>query len=172
MKQINRLSSKLAAIGIYCLAMLGICAAPVAPAFAAGAVEMQVEHILAQAIDGYNQAMEAGDSSAWMNYFTDNVQRRSPVSEQTGKKDFADYFVWEFKNFQAKIVTKKIIVSGRSAAVLSVWDAIHKPSGTPVKLEMVAIYELASSGRFDSVSFYYDTAKAGKFLAENAAATK
>ena len=136
------------------------------PVFAAGAVEMQVEHILVQAIDEYNQAMEAGDSSGWMKYFTDNVQRRSPLSEQLGKKDFAEYFAWEFKNFQAKYVTKKIIVSGRTAAIVFVWDAIHRVSSTPLKIEMVGIYELGSSGRFDSVSFYFDTAKAGKFLAE------
>ena len=34
---------------------------------------------------------------------------------------------------------------------------------------MVGIYEMGPSGRFDSVSFYYDTAKAGKLLAESSA---
>ena len=153
-------------IRYFCLAVLCVVAFSERPAFAAGAVEMQVEHILVQAIDDYNQAMEAGDSTGWMKYFSDNVQRRSPLSEQSGKKDFSAYFASEFKNFQAKYVTKKMIVGGRSAAVLFVWDAIHKASGTPLKVEMVAIYEMASSGRFDSVSFYYDSAKAGKFLAE------
>ena len=153
-------------IRCFSVALLGVIALSARPTFAAGAVEMQVEHILVQSIDEYNLAMESSDSSGLMKYFTDNVQRRSPLSEQTGKKDFSEYFAWEFKNFQAKYVTKKIIVSGRSAAILFVWDAVHKASGTPLKLEMVGIYELASSGKFDSVSFYYDTAKAGKFLAE------
>lgn len=142
------------------------------PAVAAGAVEMQVEHILVQTIDEYNQAMEANDPAGWLRYFTDNVRRHSPVSNQQGKKDFEDYCAWEFKNFQAKYVMKKILVSGRSAAVVFVWDAVHKPSGTALQIEMVGIYELASSGKFESVSFYYDTAKAGKFLAENTAAAK
>lgn len=142
------------------------------PAVAAGAVEMQVEHILVQAIDEYNQAMEANDPAGWVRYFTDNVRRHSPVSDQQGKKDFEAYCAWEFKNFQARYVTKKILVSGHSAAVVFVWDAVHKPSGTPLQIEMVAIYELASSGRFESVSFYYDTAKAGKFFAENTAAAQ
>ena len=53
-----------------------------------------------------------------------------------------------------------------------IWDAVHKPSGTALKLEMVGIYDMASSGRFDSVSFYYDSAKAGKFLADSAAVAK
>jgi SnoaL-like domain len=153
---------------IRCFSVLALCVFSLAvrPTLAAGAVEMQVEHILVQSIDEYNLAMESSDSSGLMKYFTDNVQRRSPLSEQTGKKDFSEYFAWEFKTFQAKYVTKKIIVSGRSAAILFVWEAIHKASGTPLKIEMVAIYDLASSGKFDSVSYYYDTAKAGKFLAE------
>jgi ketosteroid isomerase-like protein len=156
------------AIGCCYAALLLVLTCQAQSAFAAGAVEMQVEHILVEAIEEYNQAMEAGDSSGWMKYFTDNVQRRSPVSEQTGKKNFSEYFAWEFKNFQAKYVTKKIIVGGRSAAVLFVWEATHKSTSAPLKIEMVAIYEMGSSGRFDSVSFYYDSAKAGKFLADNA----
>lgn len=166
------MSKFVAAIGRFAFVFLCLYAISSRSVRAAGAVEMQVEHILVQAIDEYNQAMEASDSSGWMKYFTDNVQRRSPFSEQLGKQDFADYFAWEFKNFQAKYVTKKMLVSGRSAAVVFVWDAIHKPSGTPLKIEMVGIYDLASSGKFDSVSFYYDTAKAGKFLADNAAVAK
>ena len=166
------MSRTFGAIGYFSAALLCLCVFQSPRAFAAGAVEMQVEHLLVQVIEEYNQAMEANDSAGWMKYFTDNVQRHSPLSDQLGKKDFADYFTWEFKNFQAKYVTKKILVSGRSAAVVFVWDAIHKPSGTPLKIEMVGIYELSSSGRFDSVSFYYDTAKAGKVLADNAAATK
>ena len=160
------------AIGYYSAALLCLCVFQSPRALAAGAVEMQVEHILVQAIDEYNQAMEASDSAGWMKYFTDNVQRHSPLSDQVGKKDFTEYFAWEFKNFQAKYITKKVLVSGRSAAVVFVWDAIHKSSGTPLKIEMVGIYELSSSGRFDSISFYYDTAKAGKLLDENQAAGK
>jgi ketosteroid isomerase-like protein len=158
--------------GYFSAAFLCLCLLQAPRTFAAGAVEMQVEHILVQTIDEYNLAMEANDSAAWMKYFADNVSRRSPMGDHQGKKNFADYYAWEFKNFQAKYVTKKIIVSGRSAAIVFEWDAVHKASGTPVKIEMVAIYELASSGKFDSVSFYYDTAKAGKFLADNAAAAK
>jgi len=136
-------------------------------ALAAGAVEMQVEHIVVQAIDEYNEAMQANDPQGWLRYFTDNARRHGPLSEQQGKKELAEYYGWEFKTFQAKWVTKKVLVSGRSAAVLLVWDAIHRASGAPIQIEMVAIYEMGPSGRFESVAFYYDTAKAGKLLAEN-----
>ena len=156
----------------HCVAFFSLSAFPSPCAFAAGAVEMQVEHILVQTIDEYNQAMEANDPAGWLRYFTDNVRRHSPVSDQQGKKDFADYCAWEFRNFQAKYVTKKMLVSGRSAAVVFVWDAIHKPSGTPLQIEMVGVFELASSGKFESVSFYYDTAKAAKLLSENTAAAR
>ena len=89
---------------IRCFSVVALCVFSLAvrPTFAAGAVEMQVEHILVQSIDEYNLAMESSDSSGLMKYFTDNVQRRSPLSEQTGKKDFSEYFAWEFKTFQAK----------------------------------------------------------------------
>ena len=135
-------------------------------ALAAGAVEMQVEHIVSLSIEEYNRAMEARDPEGWLKYFTDNVYRNSFLSVQKGKEEFADYYRWEFKNFQAKCVAKKILVTGRSAAVVFLWDAVHQPSGTPLQLEMVGVYELASSGKFESVSFYYDTAKAAKFFAQ------
>ncbi len=138
-------------------------------ALAAGAVEMQVEHIIVQSIEEYNQAMEAGTPEDWVKYFTDRVRRDGLLSVQEGKAAFADYVNWEFKTFRAKCVVKRILVTGRSAAVVFLWDAVHKPSGTPVKLEMVAVYEMASSGRFDSVSYYYDTAKAAKYFGESPA---
>jgi len=135
-------------------------------AAAAGAVEMQVEHIVSLSIEEYNRAMEARDPEGWLKYFTDNVYRNSLLSVQEGKQAFAEYYRWEFKNFQAKCVPKKILVTGRSAAVVFLWDAVHQPSGTPLQLEVVAIYEMASSGKFESVSFYYDTAKAAKFFTQ------
>lgn len=141
-------------------------------AHATGDVEMQVEHLLVQAIDEYNQAMEANDPAGWVKYFTDNVRRHSPVSDQQGKKDFADYYAWEFKNFQAKYVTKKMVVRGRSAAVVFVWDAVRRPAGAPLQIEMVGIFELATSGRIESVSLYYDTAKTAKLFTEITAATR
>lgn len=153
-----------ASISLFCLAPF-----QTRTAVAAGAVEMQVEHLLVQSIDEYNQSMESGDPEAWLKYFTDNVRRHDPLSEQEGKKDFAQYYGWEFKNFQARYVTKKVLVSGRSAAVVFLWDAVHKPSGSPVKIEMVGIYDMGPSGRIDSVSFYFDTAKAGKLLSSSIA---
>ena len=142
-----------------------LCLAEARIASAAGAVEMGVERIVVQTIDQYNEAMQTGDPQPWLRYFTDNVRRHSPLADQTGSKEFAEYYDWEFKTFQARYVTKKILVSGRSTAVTFDWEGIHKPTGTPVKLEMVAIYEMASSGRFESVSFYFDTAKVAALFA-------
>lgn len=134
-------------------------------ALAAGAVEMQVERIVTISIDEYNQAMEAGDPGGWLKYFTDNVRRHGPQSEQHGKQEFSDYYRWEFENFRARWITKKMVVSGRSAAVVFEWEAVHRPSGTPLKVDMAAVLELASSGKFESVSFYFDTAKLGQYFA-------
>ena len=151
---------------ILCLSLL----APVA--HATGDVEMQVEHLLVQAIDEYNQGMEANDLAGWVKYFTDNVRRHSPVSDQQGKQEFTDYYAWEFKNFKAKFVTKKIVVKGRNATMVFVWDAVPKPTGTPLQIEMVGVFELATSGRIESVSFFYDTAKTAKVFTEVTAAAK
>jgi hypothetical protein len=154
------------AAAVWLLAGIGcVCALVARTACAAGAVEMQVERIVVQMIDEYNQAMEAGDPQSWLRYFTDNARRHSPLSDQQGKPDVAAYYAWEFKTFQTRCVTKSILVSGRSAAVVFDWEGVHKPSGAPVKLEMAAIYEMASSGKFDAVSLYFDTAKVRQMFA-------
>lgn len=135
-------------------------------ALATGSVEMQVESIIKQAVEEYNLSMEANDTSGWLKYFSDSVTRQSPLSSESGKKAFAQYFSNEFKHFQAKILVKKMIVGGRSAALIFTWDAVHKKSGENIKIDMVAIYEMDTSGRFGSVVYFYDTAKAAKVLTE------
>jgi len=137
-------------------------------ALAAGSVEMQVESIIKQAMEEYNLSMEANDTSGWLKYFSDNVTRQSPLSSESGKKAFAEYFNNEFKHFQAKYIVKKMIVGGRSAAVTFTWDAVHKKSGDNIKIDMVGIYEMDTSGRFGSIVYFYDTARAAKILAEMA----
>jgi len=139
-------------------------------ALAAGAVEMQVERIVVTAIDEYNAAMEAGDPAGWLKYFTDSVKRRDPLAAQSGRQEFADYYAREFKTLQMKWTTKKMLIMGRSAAVEFEWAGTHKDSNTPVKLDAVAMLEMASSGRFESINFYFDTAKAGTALAQPTAA--
>lgn len=124
----------------------------------AGAVAMQVDRIVKIAIMEYNSAMRAGDPARWLKYFTDNVERHSPQSTQQGMQAFADYYAWEFENFEATWATKRMIISGSVGAVEFEWDAVHKGSGTPLKVDMVAVLELASSGKFQSVNFYYGTA--------------
>jgi hypothetical protein len=163
--------SRAVAVGLWALLACS-CAFLARTACAAGAVEMQVERIVVQMIDEYNQAMEAGDPQPWLRYFTDNARRHSPLSDQQGKTQVADYYAWEFKTFQAKYVTKSILISGRTAAVVFDWEGVYKPSGTPVKLEMAAIYEMASSGKFEAVSFYFDTAKVRQMFAADTAASR
>jgi len=134
-------------------------------AMAAGAVAMQVERIVKIAIMEYNSAMRDGDTARWLKYFTDNVKRQAPDGSQQGMKAFAEYYGWEFENFEATWATKRMIISGPIGAVEFEWDAVHKASGTPVKIDMVALFELASSGKFESVTFYFDTAKYADFFA-------
>lgn len=133
-----------------------------APSHAAGAVEMQVDRIVNSAIDEYNLGMESGDPEGWLKYFSDSAKRQSPLSSQTGKADFTEHYKSEFKDFKAKWVVKKMVVMARQIAVLFDWDATHKPTDTPVKIEMVAFFDMGSSGRFDSVHFVFDPAKLAK----------
>lgn len=135
------------------------------PAKAAGAVEMQVDRIVKLAILEYNAAMREGDPARWLKYFTDNVKRHSPGSTQQGMQAFADYYAWEFHNFEATWTPKRTLISGRSGAVEFEWDAVHKPSGTALKSSMVVIFEMASSGKFEAADFYFDTAKQSAYFA-------
>jgi len=134
------------------------------PAMAAGAVAMQVERIVKLAIMEYNSAMRDGDPAGWLKYFTSNVKRQGPRSTQEGQQAFADYYRREFANFEASWTTKRMIISGPAAAVEFEWEAVHKASGTPLKINMVAIFELASSGKFESVNFYFDPANLEQYL--------
>ena len=127
-------------------------------ATAAGAVAMQVERIVKLAIIGYNSAMRSGDESQWLKYFTDNVKRQAPTGSQNGLKAFTDYYDWEFEHFNASLATRQMIISGPVGAVEFEWDAVHKASGKPVRINMIAVFELASSGKFESVRFYFDPA--------------
>ena len=127
-------------------------------AMAAGAVAMQVERIVKLSIMGYNSAMRSGDETKWLKYFTDNVKRQAPTGSQDGKTEFTDYYNWEFENFTASLTTRRIIVSGPVGAVEFEWDAVHKASGKQVKIDMVGVFELASSGKFESVRLYFDPA--------------
>lgn len=135
------------------------------PAAAAGAVAMQVERIIKTAIMEYNAAMRDGDSTRWTKYFTGNVKRNAPLASQDGMQAFSDYYAWEFENFNASWSIKRMIINGPVGAVEFEWDAVHKASGDPVKVNMVAIFELASSGKFQSVDFYFDSAKLGDYVA-------
>ena len=143
---------------LFCLSLL-----QARTAVAAGAVEMQVARIVNSAVDGYNRAMETGDAGGWLKYFTDNVHRRGPLSAQDGKPAFSEYYQRELETFQARWNTRHMVISGRSGAVEFEWDAVHKASGTPIKVNMVGVFKLASSGKFESVNFYFDTAKLGQY---------
>lgn len=135
-------------------------------AFAAGAVEMQVESIIRQAMDEYNQSMENNDPAGWIKYFSDNVSRTTPFSSQSGKKDFSEYVNAEYKTLKGRFDVKKMVVGGRSAAVVFTWDLTHRKTGDSVRIDAVGIYEMGTSGRFDSVVYYFDPAKAGKLATD------
>ena len=158
-------SNRLLAVFTFLLgALLFIAPLHVRTAAGAGAVAMQVERIIKIAIMEYNSAMRDGDAARWVKYFTDNVKRNAPQGSQEGMKAFSDFYAWEFENFEATWTTKRMIISGPVGAVEFEWDAVHKASGTPVKVNMVAIFELASSGKFQSVDFYFDSAELGNYL--------
>ena len=59
---------------------------------AAGSVEMQVEHLVKQALEEYNTAMEAGDSASFLKYFASNATRETPLSRHSGRTELSRYF--------------------------------------------------------------------------------
>lgn len=147
------------------LVLLCLGLAVVRPAQAAGSVEMQVEHLVKQALEEYNAAMESGDSASFVKYFASNATRESPLSRQSGRADLAKYFDAEFKAYKATYQVKKIIVQGNSAAIVFTWDAVDRKSGDSLRIDMVGLYEVGSSGQFSSATYYFDSAKA-KALAD------
>lgn len=147
------------------LAAFALTAAFSAPAMAAGSVEMQVEHLVKQAMAEYNTAMEANDSASFAKYFASNATLETPMARLSGRKDIAKYFESEFKTFKATYDVKKTLVQGSSAAIVITWEGTDRTSGDALKVEMVGVYEVGSSGQFSSARYYYDTARA-KALAD------
>lgn len=165
MKTTNQLNNFVVPVTLLLATLLFVMAMQMRSAMAAGAVAMQVERIVKLAIMEYNSAMREGDTARWLKYFTDNVKRQASTGSQDGMKAFADYYNWEFENFDATWSTKQMIISGPVGAVEFEWDAVHKASGTAVKINAVAVFELASSGKFESVKFYFDPGAYAEFFA-------
>ena len=144
---------------------IGACAMAAAvaisgPAMAAGSVEMQVEHLVKDAMVEYNSAMEANDSAAFLKYFSSNATRETPLSKQSGRGELGKYLEAEFKTFKATYQIKKTFIKGNSAAIVFTWDAVNRASGDAVKIDMVGVFEVGSSGQFSSAAYYFDSAKA------------
>lgn len=133
-------------------------------AFAAGAVEMQVDRIVTTAIDEYNQAMEEGNPESWLKYFTDNVRRSSPLGSQQGRAAFNEYYLAEFKTFKTHWNIKKTIVMGRSAVAIVECESARRSGDTEAKVDMAIVFELAPSGRFESLELYFDSARVAKLV--------
>jgi hypothetical protein len=144
----------------FALALLCLGALIVRPAQAAGSVAMQVEHLVKQAMEEYNSAMETGDSASFVKYFASNATRESPLSRQSGRADLAKYFAAEFLAYKASYQIKKVLVQGNAAAIVFTWDAVDRKTGDTLKVDMVGLYEVGSSGQFSSVTYFFDTAKA------------
>lgn len=150
-------------LGAKFICMLGLimlAAVPLREARAAGSVAMQVEHLVKQAVAEYNTAMEAGDSSSFVKYFASNATRETPLSKQSGRADLARYFEAEFKAYKASYQVKRMFVQDSSAAIVLTWDAVDRKSGDSLRIDMVALFEVGSSGQFSSATYYFDSAKA------------
>ena len=147
------------------LAAFALATAFSGSAMAAGSVEMQVEHLVKQAMAEYNTAMETSDSASFAKYFASNATFETPTGRFSGRKEIAKYFEAEFKTFKATYDVKKMLVQGSSAAIVITWDGVDRTSGDALKVEMVGVYEVGSSGQFSAARYYYDSAKA-KALAD------
>lgn len=143
------------------LAALGLTLFAAREAPAAGSVEMQVEHLVKQAMAEYNSAMRDGDSASFLKYFASNATRVTPLSRHSGRAELARYFEAEFKTFEASMQVTRMFVQGNSAAVVFTWDAVGRASGEALKIDMVGLFEVGSSGQFSSATYYFDSAKAG-----------
>jgi hypothetical protein len=135
------------------------------PAFAAGAVAMQVEHLVRQARDEYNTAMEENDSAAFLKYFSSGARYESPVFRYAGRAELARHFEAEFKAYKARFQVNRMFVRDNTAAIVMTWNAVDRVSGDSFQIDMVGLFEVGSSGQFSSATYYFDSAKA-RALAE------
>lgn len=140
------------------LAAMG--AAPWREAAAAGSVEMQVEHLVKQAVAEYNSAMETGDSASFLKYFAYNATRETPLSRQSGRAELARYFEAEFKAYRASFQVQRMFVQGNWAAIVFTWEGAARDGGDTVRIDMVGLYEVGPSGQFSAARYYFDSAKA------------
>jgi hypothetical protein len=141
-------------------AAIALAAGVARNALAAGSVEMQVEHLVKAAMEEYNTAMEAEYSASFLKYFASNATRETPLARQSGRAELSRYFEAEFKAYKASFQVKKMFVQGNSAAIVFTWDAVDRKTGDSVRIDMVGLYEVGSSGQFSSAIYYFDSAKA------------
>ena len=158
MTRSTRLIFKRRSLIAACAMAAGLAAA--GPAMAAGSVEMQVEHLVKDAMSEYNSAMEANDSAAFLKYFSSNATLETPMTKKSGRDELGKYLAAEFKTFKASYQIKKSFIKGNSAAIVFTWDAVNRASGDAVKIDMVGVFEVGSSGQFSSAVYYFDSAKA------------
>jgi len=130
------------------------------PAAAAGAVAMQIESLVRQAMAEYNSAMEEGDSTAFLKYFSSAAKLQSPLFNLSGRADLARHFAAEFKTYDARYRVKKLFVQDNQAAIVMSWVATDRKSGEALQLDMMGLFEVGSSGQFSSATYYYDPAQA------------
>lgn len=135
-------------------------ALPWRTAQAAGSVAMQVEHLVKQAVAEYSTAMESGDSASFVKYFASNATLETPLSRLSGRADLAKHFEAEFKAYKASYQVKKMFVQESSAAIVFTWEGVDRKSGDTLKIDMVGLFEVGSSGQFSSATYYFDSAKA------------
>ena len=128
--------------------------------FAAGSVAMQVEHLVKQAMAEYNSAMEEGDSAAFVKYFAANAKYESPLFRYSGRTELARHFDAEFKAYKARYQVTKMLVQENWAAIVMTWEGVDRKSGDEIKIDMVGLFEVGSSGQFSSAVLYFDSAKA------------
>lgn len=153
MSKLNRMTWSLAAAFLMASTFAG-------SSFAAGSVSMQVEHLVKQAIAEYNSAMEEGDSAAFAKYFASNARYESPLARYSGRTELARHLEAEFKAYKARFQVTRMFVQDNSAALVMTWDAVDRKSDEPIRIDMVGLFEVGSSGQFSSAVFYFDSAKA------------
>lgn len=129
-------------------------------ALAAGSVAMQVEHLIRQAMAEYNTAMEDGDSAAFAKYFASNAKYESPLFRYAGRDQITRHIDAEFKTYKARYQVNKMFLQDNTAAIVLTWEGVDRKSNEEIKLDMVGLFEVGSSGQFSSAVFYYDSAKA------------
>lgn len=119
-----------------------------------------VNGILTAIANGFGPEMNKGNLDGLAAGYAPDAVRIHPlagkIEGRDGQKGFLKFLYDNYSD--QKLSEGKRVVSGNMAAVEWIWEATHKESGKPVRIEEFVILEFDRSGQIKWQRQYFDSA--------------